>query len=60
MNVVDRARAAWWNRCSRRKLRSSTSQYVDVLGIASLALAGHEGTENAAVEALEIGGMICE
>ena len=37
-----------------------TSQNWAVAGIASSALAGQAGTENAAVEASEIGGMICE
>jgi hypothetical protein len=31
-----------------------------VPGIASAALPGQAGTENAAVEALDVGGMICE
>jgi hypothetical protein len=37
-----------------------TSQKRVVPGIAALKRAGQAGTENAAVELLEIGGMICE
>jgi hypothetical protein len=36
------------------------SQYSEVVGIASSTVAGHDGTDNAGVEALEVGGMIWE
>ena len=39
---------------------SCTSQYEAVLGMASAALPGQAGTENAAVVASEAGGMVCE
>jgi len=38
----------------------TTSQYGVVTGIASLALSGQAGTENAGVAAPDAGGMICD
>ena len=61
VDVVDRAGAACRNRCSRRELRRlHFADTAAVPGIASSALPGQAGTENAAVEASDVGGMICE
>jgi hypothetical protein len=48
------------NRCSRRELRRLNFAEQGRARNASSALAGQAGTENAAVEALDVGGMICE